>query len=127
MKRLLIILTLVGINFAVCGCQSFSGDITFRNESAKKLWVDHVEGFKHQPPCGILIPGATKASMMGRMEYPKEVVLSWSYDLHKADKRSLVVLRDHQPPSPAAELQIVFTPEQTWIARWKVREPSVAR
>ncbi len=127
MKHLLIVPALFGISLVGFGCQSFSGEIAFRNEGAKEVWVDRVEGFERQPPCGILIPGATKASTMGRMEYPEKIVLSWSYDLHKADKRSLVVLRDQHPPSPGAELQIVFTAEQTWVARWEVREPSAVR
>ena len=121
MKRLAIIFAWIGFIFSVCGCQSFSGDIAFQNESSREVWVDRVEGFKRQPPCGILIPGATKASMMGSMELPEEVFLFWSHDLHKADKRSVVVLRDIRPPSSRAELQIVLTSQQTWIARWKER------
>ena len=101
------------------GCSSFSGDISFRNESPKEVWVERVEGFEYQPPVGILIPGAYIGSSMGSMKFPEEIVLLWSGEWHKADQRSVISLKGLAPPTPEKEIQFIFTSERVWTAKWK--------
>jgi hypothetical protein len=121
MKNIPALMVVLGVA-VLTGCStSFSGDISFRNRSDREIWVADVQGAKRILPCGILIPGAHKGEMMDRMPIPKEVVLLWSYTIHQADKRSVVVLPEALPPAKDSELQFVFTAEQVWIARWRNR------
>ena len=123
MKHAYIPIALVVVLIALSGCQSFSGEFAFRNHSTRQVWVDRVEGFKYPPPVGVLIPNATAMSFMGPMDLPSEILLRWSYEWDKDDKRSVLSLRDNPPPSRNAELEIIFTPEEVWIAHWLVRKP----
>jgi hypothetical protein len=117
MKKILAALILGSIAI-LTGCSTFSGNISFRNKSDRKIWVADVQGAKRIVPCGVLSPNAYAGERMDRMPIPKEVVLLWSYTLHQSDQRSVVATPDTIPPKDA-ELQFVFTSEQVWIARWR--------
>ncbi len=106
---------------ACTGCASFSGSVVFVNKSAKKVWVGYVDGFERRPPAGALVPKANAGALMGRMSVPDEVILHWSYEFDKTDKRSVLQIAGTPPPDRDAALQIIFTSEEIWTFQWDTR------
>lgn len=107
-----IVLTLLCV---LNGCGRFNGEIVFVNESPQQVWVAKVEGFKHTPPAGILIPGAHKGASMAAMPYPEEIILRWSYEYDRADRTSVVSLRGVKPPRGRERLRFAFTTNREWV------------
>jgi hypothetical protein len=121
MKRLIpfIVLAAVGI---LAGCRVFSGNIAFENESDRPVWVADVDGFKRQPPVGILSKGAGAYSRMDPMPIPEEVIIHWSYEWHRSDFTTKISLREAAVPGKDEELLFRFTKDQKWevgIKKWK--------
>ncbi len=98
----------------VTGCVSrFDGDISFVNRSERDLaWVI-AEGFPRQPPCGILIKGATKQSFMGSMALPDIVTIVWRFE-GGAEQRSLVPIPPAARDSAGMALVLEFTEREGW-------------
>jgi len=106
-------------SFALAGCQNrtFSGGLTFLNESKKSVWVERTEGIKREYGVGILIPQANKGIIGYKSAAPHEVTLHWSYDYDRSDLRTTITVPP--PPSRQAELQLAFTANESWTVSWK--------
>ena len=109
----------------LAGCGTFNGNIRFVNSSPRNVIVGTTEGFTYQPPCGILIAGATKGSFMGRMRFPHAVNIRWWYEKDintwwdpQGDARTNTVDLTHLAPphDRGSSLRLFFTPEGTWKA-----------
>lgn len=112
--KLLTRVTTLAIVITLAGCGTFSGDIVFKNKSAKKVWVK-VDGFERNPPGpGTLSPNATKSAGMGRMLLPDQVTIYWSHKLHKLDQTSIIVIDKAVTPKGNEELIFTFTGEERW-------------
>ena len=119
MPRRLSLLLLV-VSVVVVGAASrFSGTFEFTNSSSAELWVV-ISGFKHNPPCGTLIPGGLASSFMGRMSLPAQATLTWSegnasYTNPKAQKHTNVIslLSLSNRPSDA-KIVFEFTSNRVW-------------
>ncbi len=107
---------------ACSGCASFSGTVVFLNRSAKEIRVDYVGGFDRRPPAGALVPNANAGALMGRMSVPDELILHWSYEFEKSDKRSVLKVAGTPPPHRNAALQLIFTAEEIWTFQWDARK-----
>jgi|AOAMet2_C49A8_35_1029299.scaffolds.fasta_scaffold12494_2 hypothetical protein len=97
-------------------CGSFSGNIAFRSDSPKDVWVQRVEGFSYPPPVGILTGGHSAHSRLGRMRMPEEVIIYWSHQWHKSDQTSRVSLTGVRRPTGDEELLFVFRDGAGWGA-----------
>ncbi|MGE0269474.1 MAG: hypothetical protein AB7S78_13575 [Candidatus Omnitrophota bacterium] len=111
--------------FLLTGCGTFNGNIKIQNASSRDIVVRKLEGFKYEPPCGILTAGASAGSFMYRMPFPEEVRIHWWYseDLNTWwDSKGQVHvdtidLNGLRPPQLDAELLLEFTPDERWVAK----------
>jgi hypothetical protein len=121
MRRFVTFIVLAALS-TLTGCRTFPGNIAFENESDRPVWVADVDGFKRQPPVGILRKNAGAYSRMDPMPIPAEVTIHWSYEWCRSDYTAKISLREAQIPGPDQELLFRFTKDQKWevgIKTWR--------
>lgn len=117
------ILLLLAAVFA-SGCGRFNGAVSFENQSTRLIDVGNARGFAHEPPCGILPPGARKNAVMASMPFPSAVEVHWTYDSPQGVVRQIITisLGHLRPPRwGGTELCFTFAPDYTWVASVRAR------
>jgi len=97
-------------------CGTFSGRIGFENKCDKDVWVAHIEGFRTEPPVGLLGSCLGKHADMGDTSIPREVVIHWSYKTHSSDYTAKLLLDNTKMPGKDDELVFRFTQNRQWEA-----------
>ena len=120
-KRMKSIPTLLTLGISLCflaGCDTFNGNIRFVNQSAQEIYVGRVVGFAHEPPCGVLIPGATAGAGMNRMKFPHQVQIHWWYKGQNQKDATITTLDLSQIKAPqdyySEDLRFTFNPDRSW-------------
>jgi len=96
------------------GCGTFNGNIKFKNDSNREIWVARVLGFEGNASCGVLIPQAHKSASLHRMKFPTEVTLYWSYKWGGDNQKTILNLSAIKPPEGYSEIVFIFSPEEKW-------------
>lgn len=125
MRQVRNITLLLGCMALLAGCGTFNGNVRFVNSSTRNIVVGKAEGFEYEPPCGILIAGATAGASMGSMKFPQQVNIRWWYEKDRnkpwdpqGDARTNVVDLTHLTPprDRGTDLRLLFTAEGEWKA-----------
>jgi hypothetical protein len=116
LRSLALLLLAVG-TFSGCQTNTYPGYTTYLNHSTKEVWVERAQGIKGEYGCGILIPDGNKGIIGFRSAAPSAVTLHWSYSNSKSDIQTAIQVPS--PPTRNSELQLVFTQNESWIAKWK--------
>ena len=99
--------------------EGFGGRFSFTNKSKVELWVQ-TSGFERNPPCGTLVPGGLKGSVMGPMRLPSEATITWSegyasYNNPRAEQHTNVISMLSLSNCPAdATVVFEFTSNRIW-------------
>ncbi len=96
--------------------QRFNGEVKFANQSGRNLYVESVEGFESEPPCGALVAGRSASSSMHPMPRPERVVITWRSEGKVST--STVSLSDLPSKGRNDKLVFEFTDDNTWAARF---------
>ena len=96
--------------------KDFSGTFVFTNVTVDEIWVDRVEGFDFEPPCGRMVPGGEKTIANPPMPFPHEIRLRWYPVGHPEQMRLTSLTLSGLHPGPKQELELVFN-DDGWQAQ----------
>ena len=96
----------------------YAGSIVFLNVSDTRLeWVT-VSGFSDNPPCGVLIPKASKGSYLDPQVLPTKVILTWRFK-GEADQKTEITIPEDARRSTKGELRFEFSKTKKWSVGFK--------
>jgi len=103
---------------ALVGCEAkFAGTIAFRNASDAKIRVN-VTGFVENPPCGNLIPNATKTSKLRPMTLPEKTVLLWRSP-DQPGQETVISIPEDARKAMNGELLFEFGSDKKWSVKFQ--------
>jgi hypothetical protein len=111
---LIVNLKIIGLDLG--SAPRFSGEITFKNETDKNVWVDRVLGFEKEVFDGeVLEAGQTRVLLKDPMQLPEKVVIVWWFEKAKPQKNQIDFSELRAAINGGAVL-FRFTRDSKWIA-----------